>query len=198
MLAALALLLGFGLPAPPAQAAYTVTLLEQNGNVVANGSGTIDLTDLMKGSGNVGTAALLFPFFGLVLTGPTTGVNEDNYSGLTGPTSFGTGDGAHASSGSGDRVGVEPGTPDPLLVPQGYSGGSLSSTSTWNSTNFAMLGVTPGTYVWTWGTGTHADSFTLQVGPATATPEPASLTLLGIGAVGLAGYGWRRRRRAAV
>lgn len=31
----------------------------------------------------------------------------------------------------------------------------------------------------------------------TATPEPASLTLLGFGAVGLLGYGWRRRKRAA-
>jgi hypothetical protein len=41
-----------------------------------------------------------------------------------------------------------------------------------------------------------AMSFTISPN-ASAAPEPASLTLLGLGALGLAGYGWRRRQQAA-
>jgi hypothetical protein len=37
----------------------------------------------------------------------------------------------------------------------------------------------------------------LAVPAATAAPEPASLTLLGLGALGLLGYGWRKRQQAA-
>jgi hypothetical protein len=41
-----AMLIGGGVSAQPAQAAYTVTLEQMGSNVVATGSGTIDLTGL--------------------------------------------------------------------------------------------------------------------------------------------------------
>jgi hypothetical protein len=52
----------------------------------------------------------------------------------------------------------------------------------------------PGTDEWTWGTGAHADSFTLEVGPVAPVSEPASLSLL---VMGLAGLGIVLRTRRA-
>lgn len=88
---------------------------------------------------------------------------------------------------------------DSIYVRQGYvAGDSISSSATWYNTTIRGLGLTPGTYTWTWGSGGNADSYEVVVpsdppGPAIAAPEHSTLTLLGIGAVCSLGY-WRRRR----
>ena len=75
-----------------------------------------------------------------------------------------------ASSGSGDMVGIAAASSIEisgivLSVPRGYvSGTALSDMATYSGKTFATLGVTPGTYVWTWGSGAN-QNFTLQILP---------------------------------
>jgi hypothetical protein len=73
-----------------------------------------------------------------------------------------------------------------VVVPVGYvSGTVLSDSATWTGQSLASLGLTPGTYTYTWGSGIHADSATVQIG--NTTPEPGTVPLLGaILALGLA------------
>ena len=208
-----AMLISAGLSAPAAQANYIVTLTQRGSDVVETGNGSLDLT------------ALTFKFFntedgrinaseGLAVLGPTSSTPIAVYEGMTGPSSFGSGGLEDANSGSGNIVGVA-GPLDcghrysEVGVPVRYvSGSSLrTSTDTWDDATFASLGVTPGRYTWTWGSGKDADSFRLVVagGPLEqlasldppSVPEPATWTLVAVGFAGLGFAGYRATRKSA-
>ena len=150
----------------PAQAGYIVTLNEVGSDVVATGSGAIDLTGLTFFNTSMGGLASISPSLAQIITRPTSGTVDSYFGMISGPTSFGSGGFIFASSGSGDAVGrAFGGGNDFLFLPQAYvSGNALSDSSTYNNATFSSLGVTPGTYVWSWGTGAN-QNFTLRIGP---------------------------------
>ena len=180
---------------PPAKAGFIITFLQVGSDVVATGSGTINTTALTLSFPSM-IPAYINPSFGDLLLGPAfAGANNvQGWGGVTGGGGpYGTGHQAQPSFGSGAFVGGFLGTN--LDTPFGYtSGASLSSSSTWLNTTIAGLGITPGTYTRTWGSGATADFMTLTTTASAPTPEPASFTLLALGSIGALLV--RRRRRA--
>jgi len=141
------MLIGAGLSAPPAQAAYIVTLMQAGSDVVATGGGTIDTAGLSFDGDNAVDEGGVNPSKGAISIGPVSSTPIDIYIGFTGPTSFGRGDLTFADSGSGDMVGIG-GLGGGLFVPAGYvSGSPLADSSTYANQSFSSLGVTPGSYV---------------------------------------------------
>lgn len=185
-----------------AHAAYTVELREVGGNVVATGSGTI-VHPPVAGPTSLGTqSAVRGAGLGAIFSiggAPLTANLVDAYDGLTGPSTIGTSVALTAADvASGDMVRLD--ASGRLFVPPMHiSGGGLSSSSTWTGATFASLGLTPGTYRWTWGTGPTADAFTLNIGPVAAAPVAIpTLSEWGLlatsAALALGAVVWMRRR----
>jgi hypothetical protein len=176
-----------GLSTPSAQAGYVVDLTQHGNDIVATGSGRIDLTGLTFKT-DIGARPGLVPSTGFIVTGGQ--VLLALYVGITGPANFGTGDQTLPGSNGGDFVGVDglgaTGVPA-VLVPAGYvSDSPLSDTSTYSGETFSSLGATPGTYKWTWGAGSN-QNFTLVIGTAVGStvPEPSTWAMMLLGFVGL-------------
>jgi hypothetical protein len=176
MLVAVALLLG---GAGRAKADLIITFAQSGSNVVANGAGSLNFAGLTYDGQDL-TSSYVDASAGAVLLG-SSNTGADIYGSISGPTTFGPGPQVAADSSSSTApqnsgAGVD-GATHQLLVPASYlSGNPFTVSATWDNTTISGLGLTPGTYTWTWGSGSNADS--LEVIIPGAVPEPSSVILL--------------------
>jgi len=174
---------------PVAQAGYIVTLKQVGSDVVATGSGAIDLGGLhFRFHGIAGGPPEIVPFDAIISFLPNL-ANIDVYRGLTGPTTFGLRrrDEFLANTFSGDPVAISAATASlslgEIAVPLGYvSGTPLLSSMTFNNATIGSLGARPGIYNWTWGTRPN-QNFTLQIGTVPDSGSTVRLLLLGLTAL---------------
>jgi hypothetical protein len=198
--------LGFAALGGQAQAitaGAVIDITQVGANVVATGSGVIDLSGLtLFESGPLPANGIIWPAVGEVIVGAAASI--DDYTGASGPASMGSGVETVGSTASGDQFGVGSpfGSPPGVLifVPEGYvSGTSLLGSATFDGTTLAALGLTPGTYAYTWSPSPSAADGSLTVVVSSGTvPEPSTWAMMLLGFVGLGFVGYRASRRTAV
>lgn len=187
-------------------AGVIITMEESGSDVIATLSGsvdtwtgaTLDATNQLVSASNRLQPNGSFVFF--ATTDPNLGSSVSPvsyYEVSTYPTSFGTG-----TSG----VSATTSTASTLLFVWGKStqnvyiaGGYVPTTPitgvlTWQNQTFQSLGVTEGSYVWSWGNPSvsgQGDTITLNI-----VPEPSS-HFMALAVLACSGYVMRRRKRAA-
>lgn len=194
--------------AQPAFAAYTVLIYENGGNVVAEGSGSVN-TSALTLLGPTSDYSYIYNSLGHACIGTGTmgsPVPTTWYMGGTALAAFGPSSAPQhiADTGSGSQVCIA-GIGGQLGLPSGYtSGESLgNSTAVWQGATLSSLQLTPGTYQSSWGQDDTADSFTLVIrAPAppavpavTAVPTLSEWGLILLAAMAGA-LGLRARRRS--
>jgi hypothetical protein len=141
---------------------FNVSISQVGPDVVWNGSGKFNLAALTSaGTQTIGGGYQSSQAIWAI--GPTTTV--DSYSGtITYPTVFGTSQ-VGVNSNTGSTFGILPGGSGRLLyVPTGYtSNTTISGTSTYDNQTISSMGLTPGTYTWSWGSGGSASSLVMTI-----------------------------------
>ena len=150
-------------PSSGASGNFNVTITQVGPDVVWSGSGSFNLTALTSsGPGsvssgfNAGQAIWAIGVSGLT----------DTYSGVTTyPTTFGIG-GVGVTSSLGSIFGILSGPSGrSLYVPSGYvSNTTISGSATYASQTIAGMGLTSGTYTWSWGSGGNTSTLVMIIG----------------------------------
>jgi hypothetical protein len=155
-----------------ASGAFVVTITQVGPDVVWSGSGGFNLTSLTLvtsapiTSGFAASQAIWIAGAALTPPGPT----GQQYGGasLTYPTTFASGPQTGLpSSTTGSMFGVLPGgvTGRTITVPDGYvSGNIISGSTTYANQTISGMGLSGGTYTWSWGSGATASSLVMTIG----------------------------------
>ena len=179
-----------------APAAMLLTITQSGNDVTLSAQGSLNITGLTTTSSFTSSAGVIVPASGIARPGSSSQVALAYYNTpFNGPSSFGTGSLRFPDSGTGNPFGPAMlGASGVLGVPMGYTSGALlSGSSLYTNSTLSSLGITPGTYIYTFNTGANADTYTITA----AVPEPSTWALLGLGTAG-AGWVTLRRRRALV
>jgi hypothetical protein len=193
------------LAAAPAKAEFIISIQQVGANVVGTGSGSVDTAGLTQGntvpSADYDLVSAQFANYGAGVPGePVTLFTQ--FSGLSGPLSFGAGATTNASTTSGSSIilvgKVSGGGPGIVDLPVGYvSGSSFSNSDIFNNKTLDGLGLTLGTYTYTFGAGDDADSIVVQIGPVAPVPEPSTWAMMILGFIGIGFMAYRKRKSAA-
>jgi hypothetical protein len=170
-------------PTSGATGDFNITISQVGPDVVWSGSGSFNLTSLTLNQNIPGVTGGFNQPFAQFIIGPTSPSGATTYSGssfTTFPTSFGSGGGLAPSSSSGSLFGVVqtagPSGPREVVVPPGYvSGTVISGSMTYNTQTIAGMGLSAGTYTWSWGSGGNASTLVMIIqGGTTPTPTVTS------------------------
>lgn len=176
-----------------ANAGLILNLVDQlNGTVKLSYSGFLTTSDLTLDSTGNNVADLISPNQGRIRKSGAIDLYDTNSS--TSGQTFGTLGQVTATAGTGSAVRISFAAPNALGVPSGYVSNAAISGSMDFTGSIASLGLNTGTYSFVWGIGGAGRTVTLNVSSGSAAvPEPASMAIFGLGALGMA---YRARRKA--
>jgi hypothetical protein len=185
----------------PAEAEFVIDFEQVGSDVVASGSGSIDTAGLTFFSSTTTSTSFgsltanVANFSAGTISSPTI---IDVYTGLSGPNDFGQisiqGQPTKASATSGSPF-VMNGSAHSVALSDTYvSGSAFSNSSTFANNTFSSLGLKPGVYTYTFGSGPTSDSIVVEVG--SSVPEPATWAMMILGLLGVGFTAYRKRTTA--